>query len=121
MVFTWSRSGGYEVSSKGDKRFSALFARMADGRTIEDWYQCTVKGYPTWQEGKGKPPRITMPRPLQWDMYLSLWKVWALTHKDLIVDLHSKAVSHGGKLSDCFANSDINQARALAQILNEWG
>lgn len=36
----WSRRGGYEVSSKGDRRFSALIALMPDGRTIEQWYQC---------------------------------------------------------------------------------
>ena len=32
MEFTWSRRGGYEVSTKGDKRFSALVAKMPDGR-----------------------------------------------------------------------------------------
>lgn len=125
MAFTWSRRGGYEVSTKGDKRFSALVAKMPDGRTIEQWYQCDVKGYDiggtNWKLGKGKPPAYVLDPKTQWEMYLNLWKVWALTHKDLIMDLHSKAVSHGGKLSDRFANSDINQARALAQILNEWG
>ena len=40
----WSRFGGYEVSSKGDVRFSALYARFPveyfNGRTIEQIYQC---------------------------------------------------------------------------------
>src|SRR5690606_2260660 len=35
VQFTWSRYGGYEVSSKGDARFSAFNARMPDGRSIE--------------------------------------------------------------------------------------
>ena len=44
-MFTYARYGGYECSSHGDKRFSALFAKLADGRTIEMHYQCDVKGY----------------------------------------------------------------------------
>ena len=44
-MFVWQRRGGYEVSSIGDKRFSAMYAVMPDGRTIEQWYQCDLKGY----------------------------------------------------------------------------
>lgn len=42
--YSWGRRTrpGYEVSSKGDKRFSALFAKMPDGRSIEMHYQCDV-------------------------------------------------------------------------------
>ena len=45
--FTWARysPNSYEVSTKGDKRFSALNARLKDGRTIEEAYQLDVKGY----------------------------------------------------------------------------
>lgn len=39
------KSNFYEVSSKGDKRFSAFYARLKDGRTIEEAYQLDVKGY----------------------------------------------------------------------------
>ena len=59
-MFTWNRYGGYECSSKGDSRFSAFNAIMPDGRTIEQHYQCGVKGYQpggtNWKLGKGKPP-----------------------------------------------------------------
>lgn len=65
---------GYEVSTQGDRRFSALVARMPDGRTIE--------------EGKGKPP------------------------------LRSRAAKSGYRLCDRFASTPVNQARALATILN---
>lgn len=41
MIFTHTRRGGYEVSTKGDKRFSALNAIMPDGRSIEQVYQCS--------------------------------------------------------------------------------
>jgi hypothetical protein len=56
-------------------------------------------------------------------MYLSLWKLWAITHPRLIMELALKVKDHGNCLTDRFARDDpysINQARALAQILNEW-
>ena len=36
MAYTWAQKSpnGYEVSSKGDKRFSALFACMPDGKFL---------------------------------------------------------------------------------------
>lgn len=34
MQFKWQRTGGYEVSTKGDKRFSAL---NDYSRPIEEW------------------------------------------------------------------------------------
>ena len=61
--FTWNRTSdnSYEVSSKGDKRFSALYATFnkgtiidgidVGGMTIEDVYQKVVK-----KSGKGKAP-----------------------------------------------------------------
>ena len=61
--FTWSRTSdnSYEVSSKGDKRFSALVATFkkgtvidgvdVGGRTIEDVYQSVIK-----KSRKGKAP-----------------------------------------------------------------
>ena len=61
--FTWNRTSdnSYEVSSKGDKRFSALYATFNEGTiidgidvggmTIEDVYQKVVK-----KSGKGKAP-----------------------------------------------------------------
>lgn len=42
IVFTWVRRGAYEVSSVGDKRFSAFNAIMPDGRSIEQIYHCDV-------------------------------------------------------------------------------
>ena len=61
--FTWNRTSNnsYEVSSKGDKRFSALYATFnkgtiidgvdVGGMTIEDVYQKVIK-----KSGKGKAP-----------------------------------------------------------------
>jgi len=114
----WTRYGGYECSSKGDNRFSALFARLPDGRTIEEHYQCDVKGYnpggTNWREYKGLPPLDT--EADLWEEYLSLWRIWAELNHPLIRELREKC---GGVLSDMFANTDISQARALAQIIND--
>jgi hypothetical protein len=61
----WARhyTGGYECSSSGDRRFSALSARLRDGRTIEEAYQLDLKGYRKygndWRLGKGKLPVST--------------------------------------------------------------
>jgi hypothetical protein len=48
--YLWARFGdkekpGVECSSKGHKHYSAIYALMLDGRSIEAHYQCDVKGY----------------------------------------------------------------------------
>ena len=122
IVFTFARYGGYEVSSRGDKRFSALFARMPDGRTIEMHYQCDVKGYDPGGRnrrlGKGKPP--LNPSINLYEAYKALWLVWAENHKPEMRELYVAAKRFNGVLSDRFATGPISQARALADILNEW-
>jgi hypothetical protein len=119
-VFTWARLGGYEVSSKADKRFSAFYAIMPDGRSIECHYQCCVKCYDpggtNWQLGKGKKgldPTVDL-----WSEYLNLWRIWANNHLDLMRQLYI-AASPENVLSDRYASTPINQARALSCILNE--
>lgn len=122
-MFKWGRyhSKGYEVSSKGDKRFSAFNAVLKDGRTIEMHYQCDVKGYcpgcTMWRMGKGKPPLDR--RKDLWNEYLNLWKEWATENEPLIIELKEKAQRHDWTLTDRFATTNINQARALVTILNE--
>ena len=119
-TFAWQRFGGYECSSKGDSRFSAFYARLEDGRTIEQIYQCDVKGYDpggvNWRLGKGKPPLRTVDL---WPEYLGLWRSWAKVHDSELADLSNKAELFGRILSDGFATSEINQAHALCVILNE--
>ena len=71
--FIWSRYGGYECSTRGDRRFSAFTALLHDGRTIEQHYQCDIKGYQpggrNWRLGKGKPP---IRQTDLWEEYLSM-------------------------------------------------
>lgn len=122
--FSWQRKNGYECSTKGDARFSALNAMLPDGRSIEQWYQCDIKGYDIggtdWKLGKGKPPLFEYPADHLWQMYLNLWRMWAIHNSHLLIELTELAAEKNNVLSDCFASSPINQARALATILNEW-
>lgn len=125
MIY-WKRwyDGGYECSGQGDGRFSAFSAVMPDGRTIEQWYQCDIKGYDlggtNWRLGKGKPPKNAMTPQMQWEAYLSLWKIWAVLNPDLMDELHQNAIAHDRTLTDKFASTPVNQAHALATILNDW-
>lgn len=104
----------------GDKRFSAFYARMPDGRSIECHYQCDVKGYDpggtNWKLGKSKPPKDP---DAAWAAYLQLWRTWANDNLPLMRELYKEAKKKDFVLSDCFANSPINQAHALAEVLNE--
>lgn len=116
---SWARYGGYECSTQGDKRFSAFTAKLSDGRSIEEHYQCDVKGYDpggtNWRLGKGK--KALDPNKDLWASYLALWKQWAASNPDLMIELKAKAMATG-ILSDRFASTPVNQARALATILN---
>ena len=116
MKHTWQRHGGYDVSSRGDKRFSAFYARMPDGRSIEEHYQCDVKGYApggrNWRLGKGKPP-LDKSKDL-FAEYVALWRVWAAANPELMKEIAKHTV-----LSDRFATTPVNQAHALATLLNE--
>ena len=121
-IYSWGRytKPGYEVSSKGDKRFSAMFAKMPDGRSIEMHYQCDIKGYDpggrNWRLGKGKPP-LDPSKDLVKE-YQKLWEIWAKDNQELLLELKVIVRSHNNTLTDMFATSDVNQARALSIILN---
>ena len=110
----WSNQvgAGYEVSSKGDKRFSALYARLPDGRIIEDaWGQ--AKGYADGRAAKGKP--ALTPDFDYWGTYKGLWQQFADANPQLMTELAQ--ASQGRPLVDRFAKTENNQARALAEIL----
>ena len=116
--YPWARraENNYEVSSRGDKRFSALNAKLSNGKTIEEIYQTEIKGYNTIQEGKGKPPKNDLTKEQSYEAYKKLWKQWAIENPELIQELKEKA--KGKTLTDMFASSEINQARALSDIIS---
>lgn len=120
---TWARhlEDGYEVSSAGDSTYSALFARLRDGRTIEEAYQLDVKGYRKfgndWRLGKGEASVNGKSRQQLWDEYVQLWRTWCEEDPSRILSLAAK--SAGMTLTDRFATTSINQAHALSVLLEE--
>lgn len=119
-TYRWTRWGGYEVSTLGDRRFSAFCCYLPCNRTIEQVYQCDVKGYDpggtNWRLGKGKPP--IDPNVDLWEAYLGLWTEWAERNPDRMAMLKEFADRAGGILSDSFASTPVNQAHALAVLLS---
>ena len=108
------QKGVYEVSSKGDKRFSALYATLKDGRTIEQaWAE--AKGYKTAKEAKGKP---ALKENFDYEKeYTDLWRQWAKENPKLIQELAE--ISKTKKLVDSFATTQNNQAKALETVISE--
>lgn len=121
-MFKWARrhKNGYEVSSKGDKRFSAFNAILSDGRSIEQHYQCDIKGYDiggtNWRLGKGKPSLRECDLLKE---YINLWREWAQDNLHLMRELYKEVIKHDYTLTDCFATTEVNQANALSVVLNE--
>lgn len=122
MKYEWSRYPAkdkkcLECSSKGDKRFSALFAKLPDDRTIEEAYQLDIKGYrvrgDNWKLGKGKRPLNDLSRYQMWCYYVRLWQEYLNANPELFDVLKQYEV-----FCDQFANSEINQARAICEIMN---
>lgn len=132
---SWAKTAenGYEVSTRGDKRFSALVATFnkgtiidgvdVGGRTIEDVYQSVIK-----KSRKGQAPakdsklynESLKTKEEREDFsytegYLPLWQEWARQNPQLMDELRIKA--QGKTLTDQFANTRVSQARALSEIL----
>ena len=91
----------YECSSKGDKRFSAFYARIKqrDNKSIEDLYQAAkvfIDGTTglTWRLAKGRKP---VNGPEVADLYDQLWKEYLDENPELIYILRAQS-----GLSDIF-------------------
>lgn len=120
----------YEVSSnKGDRRFSALYAILKDGRSIEEAYQLDVKGYREIAEkqgykrgdkipGKGKTFITSMTEEEGYQAYKNLWETYLKENPEL-AEVLIKQINAGSILTDTFARTVNNQARALAEITKE--
>ena len=118
-------------SSAGDKRFSALYARVrlwGETKTIEEWYQTSkVFIFPegreyqasTWREGKGKKPvkiRIggkELPVELLSEFYYALWYIYLKQNSYLV-----KYLKEFEDFVDPFARPGCNsQAEAIRRFL----
>lgn len=104
-----------ECSSKGDKRFSAFYARV-NGDSIEHRYQA-FKVFPdgstglTWQEAKGKAP-INLQECLSF--YSSLWDLYIQQNPEL-----SQVLKDATGVSDIFGQTGrCCQATELWRIRN---
>lgn len=121
--FRWRRLGGYEVSSEGDKRFTAKYAIMHDGRSLQEWYVNDIKQFDVRTYGL-YGPAVRKPKTYNPDLfeeYLDLWRVWAFYNKPLMRELYKLSRDHQTPfvLSNRFAHTSINNARALSIVLNE--
>ncbi len=136
VKFDWDdkADNNYEVSRKGDKRFSAFNAIFkkgtiidgvdVGGKSIEDVYQHIIKksdkNQPPSKDSKLYKPELKTKEEKEdfsyYEGYLPLWQEWAKQNPELIEDLRKKA--KGKTLTDKFANTRVSQARALADILN---
>lgn len=119
----------YEVSSKGNKKFSALYAILKDGRSIEEAYQLDVKGYREIAEkqgykrgdkipGKGKTFINSMTEEEGYQAYKNLWETYLKENPEL-AEVLIKQINAGSILTDTFARTVNNQARALAELTKE--
>jgi len=110
---------GFEVSSAATtdigKAFSAFNAKLSDGKSIEYHYQVNVKGHPSIQAGKGKPPKDTSID--SYGEYKKLWERFAKENPKKIKALRKAAA--GRVLTDLYATTEVNQARALYEILTK--
>jgi hypothetical protein len=113
--YNYSKTEGFEVSTKGDnfgKQFSALNARLKNGRTIEEAYQ-QAKG-----TGKGQPAKD--PNFDYYGTYKNLWQQWAKENPGKIKELKDYLDKNNiTTLRDRFATTENRQDRALSEILNE--
>ncbi len=116
-----------ECSSRGDRRFSALFARLIryDMRTIEDLYQSakvfdrTTPGVGpdghilNWRDAKGKTPINLVEVGV---LYHNLWR-WYLEENPHLIQILLDASG----LSDMFGQPNHqNQATTLWTLRNKY-
>ncbi len=112
---------GYEVSSLGDRNFSALYAKLKNGKTIEEVYQLDIKGYrgkvKHWLDARGKSPIRKISAERIYKEYKGLWEQYLNENPYLRSELFR--VADGKMLTDFFAKTDISHAMVLSEILNE--
>ncbi len=114
-MITYGQAPFLECSSRGDKRFSAFYAKV-NGKSIEDQYQA-FKIFEdgstrlSWREAKGKKAKNQKEASL---FYSQLWDQYITEKPDLLLIL--KAASG---LSDMFGQTGhCCQAQELWRIRN---
>lgn len=107
-----------ECSSKGDKRFSAFYARLPSGWSIEERYQA-FKVFEdgstglSWREAKGRKATNQAEAAVY---YKKLWAAY-LKDKPALIDILCKATG----LSDMFGQeSHVCQATTLWKLRENY-
>lgn len=115
-MFKIGKAPYLECSSRGDRRFSAFYARV-NGRSIEEQYQA-AKVFADgstglhWREAKGRKPVNSEEVSA---LYESLWRQYIAEHPELLAVLRAAT-----GLSDMFGRADGNcQAKVLWLIREE--
>lgn len=110
----------YEVSSKGNKAYSAIYAKINDV-SIEEIYQLDIKGYrgiyKDWKLAKGKPPKVNITEEETYRQYKNLWYEYFKNNITLYIDILSNGVDT--TITDMFGITPINQARAICDLCNK--
>lgn len=109
-----------ECSSKGDKRFSAFFARLNkyNNRSIEEIYQAAkvfVNGDTdlNWRDAKGRKP-INVDEVTK--LYATLWDEYIDENPELL-----EVIKQASGLSDIFGQTNSNcQATELWRIRRKY-
>ena len=105
-----------ECSSKGDKRFSAFYAKL-DNRSIEEWYQ----SFKIFEDGRTglsineAKGRKAVNQAEAAEYYSKLWDIYIKQNPSYLVDLQNAS-----GLSDMFGQEGhVCQATELWRIRNE--
>lgn len=104
-----------ECSSRGDKRFSAFYAKIKsrDNKCIEEIYQCSKiingKKVNSWREGKGR--KADNCKELA-DLYYKLWQEYFEENPNLL-----EVIKKYNGFSDIFGKKGCNcQAECIYNI-----
>lgn len=102
---------------------------MSDSSVNYEWLQglkvggrvcdCRYSHQKIARKDKGKPSLFRYSGDGQHEACLLPWRVWAQLNPELIDELRTRVEKHLLTLTDRFAKTPINQARALADSLNE--
>lgn len=111
-----------ECSSKGDKRFSALYAKVTYNGiydTIEHHYQRAKRKYNGQVVKKGEKPdymiinNIKLPTKFLTPFYKYLWYIYLIEHKELV-----EYASSFDSFSDMFRGR--NTVNSQADVIEEY-
>ena len=108
----------YECSSKGNKEFSAFYAILKDGKSIEYHDQVNVKGYDSIKLGKGKPPLNSKTIEQCKSEYKELWLKY-FKSKPWLLKFIKRKIDQGYILNDMFAHGGLSQAGIITEIVED--